>query len=248
MVGVWQRLAESCSSAEFRCGIVLRSGRGIRYQVQESKYKRQGTKDKRQETRDKIKMSLHEKPLEQEDQDAVILDARAGDLESLQEIFTTLIHPKLLATCVSSDNGSTALHMAAANGHLEVVKYIMEQVKQSADAGAVGRYVNLQNKTGNTALHWATLNGKLDVVQYLCDECDADPFVKNEFGHDPIFEAENNGKEEVENYFLKKFDVEPESESESEDDVKVSHGTEIEQVTKEATEVLAKQTESLQLE
>ncbi|KAL3230820.1 Ankyrin repeat-containing protein YAR1 [Nakaseomyces bracarensis] len=196
-------------------------------------------------------MTLHAEPLDVEDQEAVIADARAGDLESLQEIFTTLIHPKMLKTCVDEDSGSTALHMAAANGHLEVVKYIWESVKENYSADETKEYVNKQNGTGNTALHWATLNGKLDVVEYLCDECDADPFMKNEFGHDSIFEAENNGREEVENYFLKKYDVEPESESEGEEEstpeVQITEGTEIEEVTKEATEALAKKTESLSL-
>lgn len=196
-------------------------------------------------------MSLHSEPLDREDQDAIITDARAGDLESLKEIFTTLIHPKLVKTCVDIDSGSTALHMAAANGHLDVVKFILESVKENYTEDEAKKYINEQNSTGNTALHWAALNGKLDVVEYLCDKCDADPFIKNEFGHDSIFEAENNGREEVENYFLKKYDVEPESDEEEGQEetpeVQVTEGTEIEAVTKEATEALARETENLSM-
>ena len=119
--------------------------------------------------------------------------------------------------------------------------------------------MNKQNGTGNTALHWASLNGKLDIVKLLCEEYDADPFIKNKFDHDAIFEAENNGQEEVETYYLKKYDVEPEAnddddqdtsasqEPASVDNVEIKEGTEIEQVTKEATEALREQTEKLEI-
>ncbi|CCF58709.1 hypothetical protein KAFR_0F01130 [Kazachstania africana CBS 2517] len=190
-------------------------------------------------------MALHTEPLEQEDQDSIILDARAGDLESLQEIFTTLIDPKLLTTCRDSSSKSSALHMAAGNGHLEVVKYITSLI----DSEEREKFVNIQNESGNTALHWASLNGKLDVVQYLCDECNADPFLRNQFGHDAIFEAENNGREEIETYFLKKYDVEPESDGEetAPEQIKITEGTESEQVTKDATEALRQHTENLSI-
>ncbi|CAL9734249.1 ankyrin repeat-containing protein Yar1p [Monosporozyma servazzii] len=195
-------------------------------------------------------MTLHKEPLDQEDQDAIIFDARAGDLESLKEIFTTLIDPCMLYTCRDSTSQSSALHMACGNGHLDTVKYILSFVPKDE----LKAFVNLENETGNTALHWASLNGHLDIVQLLCDEYDADPFIRNSFGHDAIFEAENNGKEDVENYFLKKYDVEPESDNEEEDseatvdNVQVSRGTEIENVTKEATDVLREATEKLNIE
>lgn len=198
-------------------------------------------------------MTLHTEPLDQEDQDSIILDARAGDLESLKEIFTTLIHPKLLITCLESETKSTTLHMACANGHTDVVKYLLTLVKENATSEELKDYVNKQNETGNTALHWASLNGKLDVVKLMCGEYEANPFIRNKFDQDAIFEAENNGKEEVEAYFLEKYDVEPEQDASSQDkgtapEVQVKEGTEIEQVTKEATEALRKDTEQLSID
>lgn len=200
-------------------------------------------------------MSLHTGPLDQEDQDAIIMDARCGDLESLKEVFTTLIDPSMLYTCQDEITKSTALHMACGNGHFDVVKYILSTVPKEH----LKEYVNRQNETGNTALHWASLNGKLDIVELICnDEYDADPFIRNQFGHDAIFEAENNGKEDVETFFLKKYDVEPESEDDEEttsakedstkkDQVTVSNGSEIEQVTKDAIEHLSKTTKDLNI-
>ena len=202
-------------------------------------------------------MTLHTEPLEQEDQDSIILDARAGDLESLQEIFTSLIDSKLMVTCRDSTSKSTALHMSAGNGHLEMVKYLLSLAKESLSIEELKKFVNETNETGNTALHWASLNGKLDIVEVLCDEYEADPFIRNNFGHDSIFEAENNGKEDVETYFLKKYDVEPESDEEcveentdepaTLDNVRITEGTEIEEVTKEATEALRERTEQLNI-
>lgn len=150
--------------------------------------------------------------------------------------------------------------MASGNGHLETVKYILSLIPKDE----LKNYINLENETGNTALHWASLNGHLEIVQLLCDEYDADPFIRNSFGHDAIFEAENNGKEEVETYFLKKFDVEPVSDDEAEDNeeaeeegkpkviaqgetFQVAEGTEIDAITKEATEALREATENLNI-
>lgn len=184
-------------------------------------------------------MGLHTGALEQEDQDAIILDARAGDLESLKEIFSTLIHPSLIASCEDSTSHSTPLHMASGNGHLEVVKFLVDSVNSnSKDEAQLKEFINKKNETGNTALHWASLNNKLDIVKFLCDEYEADPFIRNNFGHDAIFEAENNGNEEIENFYLKKYDVEPENDASNDTDaVQFKEGTEIEQVTKEAHEV-----------
>lgn len=204
-------------------------------------------------------MPLHKGPIDQEDQDAIILDARAGDIESLKEIFTTLIDPSVLLNCCrDSISGSSALHMAAGNGHLETVKYLMGLVAEYGPE-RVSEFVNMQNETGNTALHWASLNGHIDVVKCLCDEFGADPFIKNQFGHDALYEAENNGKEEVENYYLKKYDVSPRetqnevaegdgnSSSSTAGQVVVSEGTEIESVQQEATEALRESTEKLDI-
>ncbi|CAK9442217.1 uncharacterized protein LODBEIA_P59600 [Lodderomyces beijingensis] len=145
-------------------------------------------------------MSEEIEKLTQEEMDVVIYDARAGDIETLQEIFDEI--PKGHLMTIKDDiTLSTPVHMAAANGHLETVKYLLSLVPKS-DAETL---VRAKNETGNTALHWAAYNGHLAVVQLLIEEYHADPFDKNEAGHDAIYEAENNGKTEVESWFLKKY-------------------------------------------
>ncbi|EYU45456.1 hypothetical protein MIMGU_mgv1a015521mg [Erythranthe guttata] len=50
--------------------------------------------------------------------------------------------------------GRTALHMASANGHLDIVDYL---IRNGAD-------VNACNTEKNTPLHWACLNGHIEVL------------------------------------------------------------------------------------
>ncbi|ODV69449.1 hypothetical protein HYPBUDRAFT_151211 [Hyphopichia burtonii NRRL Y-1933] len=149
-------------------------------------------------------MSESEKiTLTQEEMDCIIYDAREGDLESLKEIFAE--YPADLLLTIKDDiTLSTPYHMAAANGHLEVIKYLLSIIPKE---DAI-KLANQKNESLNTPLHWAAFNGHLPIVQLLCEEYNADVYAKNETGHDSIFEAENNNKEEVENWLLNKYAVE----------------------------------------
>lgn len=171
--------------------------------------------------------------LTQEEMDSVIYDSREGDLETLKEIFEEIDH-KLILTIQDDITLTTPVHVAAANGHIEVVKFLLSLVsKEEAIILA-----NKKNDSGNTPLHWASFSGHLPVVQLLCEEYNADPYAKNAVGRDSIFEAEQNCKEEVENYLLNKYAIE--------DGFKVEEGEEDTKITytpgkesKEADEIAA---------
>ncbi|AAS53228.1 AFL146Wp [Eremothecium gossypii ATCC 10895] len=196
-------------------------------------------------------MPLHQGPLDIEDQLAIIADARIGDLDSLKQIFSELIDPKLLPSCSDPDTLCTPLHMAAANGHADVARYLLSLLEPAAARD----WAAAQNATGNSALHWAALNGHLEVVKLLCDDYAADPFVRNSFGHDAIYEAESCSRDDVEAYFLQKYDIAPTQDDSAGDaaegpadlNVAVTAGTEIEQVTRDAAEALRAQAERLDL-
>lgn len=141
--------------------------------------------------------------LTQEEMDCIIYDSREGDIETIKEIFNE-IDPELLLTIKDDITLSTPIHMAAANGHLELIKYLFSIIPK---ADAI-KLANQKNETGNTALHWAAFNGHLSIVELLCGEYEANVFDKNESNHDAIFEAENNNQEEVENWLLNKYAVE----------------------------------------
>lgn len=165
-------------------------------------------------------MSAEQTTLTQEEMDCVILDAREGDLETLTEIFTEL-SPKLLLTIKDDITLSTPIHMAAANGHFEVVKYLLSIIPKE---DAI-KLASQANDSGNTPLHWAAYAGHLEVIKLLIEEYKADPFFQNGSGHDAIFEAENNSKAEVEEWFLKKFAVEDYN------DLKIEEGDEETKIT-----------------
>ena len=68
----------------------------------------------------------------------------------------------------------TALHWASENGHLDIVKYLVES----------GADINAKDYSGWTPLHVAAWNGRLDVVKYLLKH-EADVYSKNISGKTP---------------------------------------------------------------
>jgi len=62
-------------------------------------------------------------------------------------------------------------------------------------------FLNAVNEAGNTALHWAALNGHLESVKLLV-QSGADVTIINRAGHDAVYEAEINDKNEVVDWLL----------------------------------------------
>ncbi|KAG0741084.1 hypothetical protein G6F62_006567 [Rhizopus arrhizus] len=125
--------------------------------------------------------------------DDIIYFARAGDLEELQ---SSKPEPELLIE--KDETGKTALHMASANNHLDIVKYIIEQISTLKDAKQL---INVQNAEGNTPLHWAALNGHYEVVEALV-KGGADCTIKNSMNHSAIYEAQQRNHEKVAEFFM----------------------------------------------
>ena len=69
----------------------------------------------------------------------------------------------------------TPLHLAAENGHLSVVEYL---VNQKAD-------INAKEQNDCAPLHLAARNGHLNVVEYLINQ-KADINAKNKDGKTPL--------------------------------------------------------------
>jgi ankyrin repeat protein len=61
--------------------------------------------------------------------------------------------------------------------------------------------INATNDAGNSPLHWAALNGHLECVKLLI-QAGADVTIINRAGHDAVFEAEINDKNEVVDWLL----------------------------------------------
>ncbi|ETV89511.1 hypothetical protein H257_00764 [Aphanomyces astaci] len=88
--------------------------------------------------------------------------ARRGDVQTIQ----ALLQQGWDARSVRDLHGNNAMLWAAIEGHLDMCKYLHEQV--GLDAAA------LQGKLGRNAFHWAARNGHLHVCQWLVDDVKMD--------------------------------------------------------------------------
>ncbi|KAI8922574.1 hypothetical protein PhCBS80983_g04168 [Powellomyces hirtus] len=137
-----------------------------------------------------------------------VTSARYGDLDGVKEVvdaYMSSTHAtsnsatlRTLYTC-ALPNGTTALHQASANGHVEILNHLLPHL-------TVGD-VNAVNEDGSSALHWAALNGKIDCVTLLI-ECGADATLQNDQGRSAVTVAEQQGHMDVVNLLLKSFEPE----------------------------------------
>ncbi|KAI9016059.1 ankyrin repeat-containing domain protein, partial [Hyaloraphidium curvatum] len=125
------------------------------------------------------------------DLEELLACARYGELDELRALVASHPAPPASLLALSSPSlhgGSAALHMACANGHVPVVRYLVEVLPKAA--------LDARNEGGNTALHWASLNGHLEAVEALL-KAGANPKVLNNARRDPLYEAESMGLEAV---------------------------------------------------
>ena len=88
----------------------------------------------------------------------------------------------------------TALHLAVANGHYEIVRLLIEK----------GTNVNCVKVNLVAPLHLATTNGHLDIVKLLLDY-DANIEAKTAVQKTPIMRAAAFNRIEILNYLWKKY-------------------------------------------
>ena len=84
------------------------------------------------------------------------------------------------------------LHYASAGGHLEMVKYLINE--QHCDP--------MSKDTSNTPLHYACQYGHQNIVQYLINEQHCDPMSKDISNNTPLRYACINGHVHIVQYLL----------------------------------------------
>jgi predicted nicotinamide N-methyase len=111
---------------------------------------------------------------------------RYGEVDILRALLSRF--PKLVSS-VDHDSGNSGLHMASANGHLRVVKFLVYHQHRFT-----------KNGSGNTPLHWAASNGQAEVVNFFTTNAelhDVDVLEKNQFGRSALTEGFSSEKEGV---------------------------------------------------
>ncbi|TKW58327.1 Ankyrin repeat-containing protein YAR1 [Colletotrichum tanaceti] len=143
--------------------------------------------------------------LSEEEIDDLIYLSRAGELVELQETLKTLSEREKASvgqviTAAKDEGKSTCLHMAAGNGHIDIVKALITAL-DARPADEKKAYVDAANEFGNTGLHWACLGGHLEVVKVLMAH-GASPAAANDKDQIPLDSALFSGKREVADWFL----------------------------------------------
>jgi ankyrin repeat protein len=101
---------------------------------------------------------------------------------------------KALANVQDRKNGNRPLHIAAQNGHLELVKFLV----------GAGADVNAQNAGGQTAMHMAT-SYDIDAVVKVLNDAGADGSIVNGDGYAAKWGLAGEKDPTSANYFVEQF-------------------------------------------
>ncbi|KAF8706787.1 Ankyrin repeats (3 copies), partial [Rhizoctonia solani] len=115
-----------------------------------------------------------------EDYDDLILSCRYGDIDDVR-LFVDKFGVEATASA-RDENGNTVLHMVSANGHDDILTYLLPLLPSSL--------LSQPNNSKSTPLHWAATNKHLSIVQKLAGAQPSLIDIKNGAGRTPLGEAE----------------------------------------------------------
>ena len=172
--------------------------------------------------------------LDDDEREELLLSCRYGDLDDVKVAVGK--HGPAILDSTRDENQNTVLHMICANGHLDLLKYLLPLVPPSLLAA--------QNNAGSTPLHWAALNSHLEVAKALV-EFPAGPGVdlidiKNAAGHSPLAEAEFSGWEEGAKWLVEVMKLDPEGNGQETDDTAVAGDQDVQVEIEDANGQVAK--------
>jgi ankyrin repeat protein len=106
---------------------------------------------------------------------------RWGEGKAVKALLEVFGSSSDFVNCREDENDNTPLHLAAANGYVDLVEMLVGR----------GASVHHTNKSGNTPLHWAAANGQERCVQLLLSSCHdgVDVLQKNNFGRSALTEG-----------------------------------------------------------
>ncbi|KAL5723726.1 dolichyl-diphosphooligosaccharide--protein glycotransferase [Ranunculus cassubicifolius] len=106
-----------------------------------------------------------------------------GDLRNLKRLVAEFGGDGKGIARIKDKKGLSALHLAAGEGKLNVVKYLIQDLKF---------HVDLKSGNGDTPLHHASQGGHLSTAVYLLGK-DANPDARNDLQYTPLHHAAYNG-------------------------------------------------------
>ena len=119
-----------------------------------------------------------------------------GDLNKMKYLMEVgHVDPR---SCRDKKYHKTPLHYAAKHGHLDIVKYLVEEKNCDVDC---------RDKNGDIPLHSAATGGSVNTVQYLISERGCDPMCKGWNGRTPLHRACAHGKLDVAKYLIEDVKV-----------------------------------------
>ncbi|KAL2163058.1 hypothetical protein VTH06DRAFT_6894 [Thermothelomyces fergusii] len=153
--------------------------------------------------------------LSEDEIDDLLYAARTGDKDELTGLLSSLaerekVTPAELLISAKDEGRSTCLHMAAGNGHSDMVALLLSYFPPAAAAGEAKddekkkqkqAFLDAPNEYGNTGLHWAALGGHLAVVKLLVEH-GASVALANDKNYVPLDLASFGDKFDVVDYFL----------------------------------------------
>lgn len=95
---------------------------------------------------------------------------------SVEELRSLGLTNQIVANAVDENNGNIALHVAVQNGHLDIVRYLVEELQCG---------VNARNRAGNTPLHMG-VEYDYYVINQILVNAGADYAIVNTEGHPAI--------------------------------------------------------------
>ena len=121
--------------------------------------------------------------------------AKEGNIEDLEFYLDNLRFDKNPESRIKDGhNGLTPMHLAATNGHLEVVQLIKSKID----------IANPANGKGWTILHSAALNGQLEIIKEISNNLeDKNPAAKGYASRTPLHLAAVSGHLEIIKYYYK---------------------------------------------
>lgn len=122
--------------------------------------------------------------------DTFLNAAKDGMLVVCERLLEDVVAYKPIAKIVDQQSEGNALHWAAYNGHVKIVRWLLKTFPDLLD---------LKTRNGSTALHNAITQGHLDIIKFLL-LCGASCTVKNADGENAFSLAEKSDLD-IKNHF-----------------------------------------------